>query len=114
MRNVLHSDTQGEFMESAIIDSSALAASAAVTGLSSATLGLRAKVAGGTTVTISWVDAVGEAFNFVEPPVVMIQKVGALGTVELTSSAVGSAVIEVSAGTVDFHVIVKGSKKPAV
>lgn len=113
MRNVLHSDTDREFVESAIVDSSALLASASKTGLSSNTDGLRASISG-TTITLTWADKTGSAFNWTKPPVVMIQKLGAVGTVDLTSSAAGSAVIEVSAATVDFHVIVKGSKKPSV
>lgn len=114
MRNTMKCDTDNQHFECAVVDSSALAASAAKTGLSSNTEALRASVAGGTTITLTWVDKTGSAFNYTSPPVVILTKIGAVGTVELTSSAVGSAVIEVSAGTVDFHVMVSGSKKPSV
>jgi hypothetical protein len=114
MRNTLKCDTDQQHFECASVDSSALAASAAKTGLSSNTDAVRASVAGGTTITLTWVDETGSAFNYTSPPVVIPVKIGAVGSVSLTSSAVGSAVLEVSAGTVDFHVMISGSKKPSV
>lgn len=98
----------------AIVDSSALAASAATTGLSSNSRGLKASVSGGTTITFTFEDLIGNTRNFTEAPIVMIERVGAAGTVSLTSSSTSSVVVEVSAGTVDFHIRILGTHKPSL
>ena len=112
-RKKIKIEKQGMQEEIARVDTSALAASAALTGLSSNTKTLRASVAGGTTVTFTFTDVTSGSLNFTEPPVVMIQVLSAVGTVTLTSTAVGSVVVETSAGTVDFHIRILGTRKPA-
>ncbi len=100
--------------EIARVDTSALAATAALTGLSTNTDTIRAKVAGGTTVTFSFVAKDGGAWSYTEAPLVMIQVLSASGTVTLTSTAVDEVVVEASAGTVDFHIRILGTRKPVV
>ena len=99
--------------EIAIVDSSALAASAAVTGLSSRTDTIRAKVAGSTTITLTFVDKTGASLSYTEAPIVTIEKIGSAGSLDLTSTAVDKVVVEVSAGTVDFCIRILGTRKPS-
>lgn len=101
------------FPECAIVDSSAVAASAAKTGLSGNTDGLRASISG-TTITFTFADRTGAAFSYTAAPVVQLEQVGSGGTVTLTSSAAGTVVVDVDATTTDFHISVWGTKKSAV
>ena len=92
--------------EQAVVDGSAVAASAAVTGLSSKTPNMLIKKSS-TTFTITFLK------NYVEAPVVHIQPIGS-ATHELTSATASTIVVEMSNTNDDFHIKICGSDKPNV